>query len=118
MAVKPPRTPKPAPAAPVAFVPLTSLGGAPADPTAILAEIRRIYFKTSATTIDADLQHAVALLKTLPDEDTRERATVYMEGLNEMRKEWAGRPGPGGGAGGRGRSKGPGKRKAASAKRR
>jgi hypothetical protein len=30
----------------------------------------------------------VALLKALPDEDTRERATVYMEGLAEMRKEF------------------------------
>ena len=28
------------------------------------------------------------VLKALPDEDTRERATVYMEGLAEMRKEF------------------------------
>ena len=70
------------------FVPLRSLRPAPQSTDAILAEIRRIYFETTAKTIDGDLQHAVALLKALPDEDTRERATVYMEGLAEMRKEF------------------------------
>lgn len=95
MAVKPrSRTPaKAASGAPAAFVPLKSLSQPAADPASVLAEIRKIYFKTSAATIDADLQHAIALLKSLPDEDTRERATVYMEGLNDLRKEWAGKPG-------------------------
>ncbi len=80
---------------PVAFVPLKGLGQPAADPAALLGEIREIYFKTSAATIDADLQHAIALLMALPDEETRERATVYMEGLNDMRKEWAARSKPG-----------------------
>ncbi len=69
-------------------MPLRSLRPIPQSVDAILAEIRRIYFGTTARSIDADLQHAVALLKALPDEDTRERATVYMEGLAEMRKEF------------------------------
>jgi len=101
VAVKPSRSPKsPAPpAAPAAFVPLKALSQKPADPAALLAEIRAIYFKTSAATIDADLQHAIALLMALPDEETRERAAVYMEGLNDMRKEWAGRSKSGGARG-------------------
>jgi hypothetical protein len=70
------------------FIPLSSLRPSPSSAAEILAEIRHIYFKTSATSIDADLLHAVALLKTLPDEETRERAAVYMEGLADMRKEW------------------------------
>ncbi len=83
-----PKSPK-SPEAPAAgFVPLRSLRPIPQSIDAILAEIRRIYFETTAKSIDADLQHAVALLKALPDEDTRERATVYMEGLAEMRKEF------------------------------
>jgi len=96
VAVKPRRR-KPAaaaPGAPAAFVTLKSLSQPAADPASVLAEIRKIYFRTSATTIEADLQHAIALLRILPDEDMHERATVYMEGLNDMRKEWAGRPGP------------------------
>lgn len=72
------------------FVSLKALAGkAPSDPAAILAEIRRIYFKTTKATIENDLVHAVELLKSLPDEETRERATVYMEGLAQMRREWA-----------------------------
>ena len=71
------------------FVPLKSLKQGPPDPAAALAEIRRIYFKTSRQTIEHDFTHAIELLKRLPTEDEREKATVYMEGLAEMRKEWA-----------------------------
>jgi hypothetical protein len=53
-----------------------------------LAEIRRLYFTTTRETIDRDLAKALDLLKSLPSEEQRERATVYMEGLAEMRKEW------------------------------
>jgi hypothetical protein len=71
------------------FVPLSALrGGAARAPAEILEEIRAIYFKTTKHTIQHDLAHAIELLKTLPDEETRERATVYMEGLAQMRKEW------------------------------
>jgi hypothetical protein len=54
-----------------------------------LAEIRRLYFKTTRQTIDHDLAKALDLLKSMPSEDERERATVYMEGLAQMRSDWA-----------------------------
>lgn len=53
-----------------------------------LAEIRRLYFKTSRQTIQEDLAKALDLLKSMNSEEERERATVYMEGLAEMYKEW------------------------------
>jgi hypothetical protein len=72
------------------FVSLKSLAGrAPSTPAAILEEIRGIYFKTTRQTIENDFAHAIELLKALPDEERREKATVYMEGLAQMRKEWA-----------------------------
>jgi hypothetical protein len=52
-----------------------------------LAEIKRLYFKTTRATIDRDFDRAIDLLKALPEED-RPKATVYMEGLAEMRKEF------------------------------
>ena len=60
---------------------------------AALAEIRQIYFKTSRRTIDNDFLHAIELLKSLPDEDVRARAHVYMEGLAEMAREWSAKSG-------------------------
>ena len=71
------------------FVSLTSLKGkAPQTPEEVIAEIRQIYFKTTKNTIQNDFAHAIELLKSLPDEETRDRAHVYMEGLAEMRNEW------------------------------
>ncbi len=52
-----------------------------------LAEIRQLYFKTTRRTIDRDFDRAIDLLKTMP-EDQRHRATVFMEGLAQMRKEF------------------------------
>ena len=54
----------------------------------ILAEIRMLYFKTTAKTIERDFDRAIDLLKSIPLPEDRQRATVYMEGLAEMRKEW------------------------------
>ena len=54
-----------------------------------LAEIRRLYFKTTRQTVDQDLAKALDLLKSMGSEEERERATVYMEGLAQMRKDWA-----------------------------
>jgi hypothetical protein len=72
------------------FVSLSSLrSGAPSTPARILEDIRAIYFKTTKETIQHDLAHAIELLKALPDEETRERATVYMQGLAQMRNEWS-----------------------------
>jgi hypothetical protein len=71
------------------FIALKSLkkGGA-VEPQAALAEIRTIYFNTTRQTIDNDLAHAIELLKTLPTEEWREKATVFMQGLSEMQREW------------------------------
>ena len=53
-----------------------------------LAEIRRLYFETKPATILRDFDRAIDLLKSIGTETERERATVYMEGLAEMRKEF------------------------------
>jgi hypothetical protein len=53
-----------------------------------LAEIRRLYFRTTKQTIQQDLQRALDLLKSMASEDERERATVYMEGLAQMNRDW------------------------------
>ena len=54
-----------------------------------LEEIRKLYFNTTKKTIQKDLARAIEILKSMPDEDARERARVYMDGLSEMRSEWA-----------------------------
>ena len=54
----------------------------------ILADIKRLYFKTSEVTIDRDFDRAIDLLKSIPLPEDRQRATVYMEGLAEMRRDW------------------------------
>ena len=56
-----------------------------------LDEIRRLYFGTTPKTIQRDLDRAIDILKSLKDEDERGKAAVFMEGLNEMRKEWNGK---------------------------
>ena len=76
------------------FVPLSSLRPKARAPKEILAEIRQIYFRTTKQTIHDDLAHAIALLKSLPSEEEQEKATVYMEGLAQMRKDWAGKKKP------------------------
>ena len=53
-----------------------------------LDRIRRLYDQTTAATIERDLERAVEILKSLPDEDTRLRAAVFMDGLSQMRSEW------------------------------
>lgn len=58
-------------------------------PLDAVAEIRRLYFAATKATISRDLARAIDLLKTLPDEAARERAAVFMDGLSQMRSEWA-----------------------------
>jgi hypothetical protein len=53
-----------------------------------LAEIKRLYYRTTAQTIQADLTRALDLLKTMNSEEERERAAVYMDGLAQMRQDW------------------------------
>ena len=52
-----------------------------------LDEIRSLYFKTTKATIDRDFDRAIDLLKAMPESD-RPRATVFLHGLAEMRKEF------------------------------
>ena len=53
-----------------------------------LAEIRKIYFSTTKSTIEDDFDRAIDLIKMLPDDEAREKAAVFMEGIAQMRIEW------------------------------
>jgi hypothetical protein len=54
-----------------------------------LAEIRRLYFRTTRQSIQKDLAKALDLLKSMASEAERERAAVYMEGMAQMRADWS-----------------------------
>jgi hypothetical protein len=62
-----------------------------------LDEIRRLYFETTKGSILKDFDRAIDLLKSLETPEERQKATVYMAGLAEMRKEWAAHRPAGGG---------------------
>lgn len=53
-----------------------------------LEELRQLYYQASKATMTRDFARAIALFKSLPDDDMRERAAVYMDGLAQMRSEW------------------------------
>ena len=57
----------------------------PVDP---VAEIKRLYYAATKATIQTDLERAIELMKSLPTDEERERAAVYMDGLSQMRSEW------------------------------
>ena len=69
-------------------IPLTPVPPSQRPTPEILAEIREIYFKTTKATILRDFDRAIDLLKSIPDMEDRQRATVYLEGIAEMRKEF------------------------------
>jgi hypothetical protein len=54
-----------------------------------LVEIKRLYYSTTKESIQRDLAKAVDLLKSMATEEERERAAVYMDGLAQMRSDWA-----------------------------
>jgi hypothetical protein len=54
-----------------------------------LAEIKRLYYRTTRQTIKRDFEKALQLLKSMASEEERERAAVYMDGLSQMRSDWA-----------------------------
>jgi hypothetical protein len=54
-----------------------------------LAEIKRLYYRTSRATIKDDFAKAIDLLKSMTSEEERERVAVYMDGLSQMRSDWA-----------------------------
>jgi hypothetical protein len=53
-----------------------------------LADIKRLYHEATRATIQRDIEQAIDLLKSMANEDERERAAVYMDGLSQMRSEW------------------------------
>jgi hypothetical protein len=53
------------------------------------AEIKRLYYQASRVTIKQDFAKAIELLKTMSSEEERERVAVYMDGLSQMRSDWA-----------------------------
>jgi hypothetical protein len=53
-----------------------------------LAEIKRLYYRTTRQTIQQDLAKALDLLKSMATEEERERAAVYMDGMAQMRSDW------------------------------
>jgi hypothetical protein len=54
-----------------------------------VAEIKRLYLHATRSSIERDIARAVALLKQVATDEERERAAVYMDGLSQMRSEWA-----------------------------
>ena len=54
-----------------------------------VAAIKQLYYGATKATIQMDVERAIDLLKTLPSEEERQRVAVYMDGLSQMRSEWA-----------------------------
>lgn len=52
------------------------------------AAIKKLYYAATKATIQKDLERALDLLKTIPEEHERDRVAVYIHGLTEMRAEW------------------------------
>ena len=64
----------------------TRAGGRPID---ALDRIKRLYYGARRSTIERDLARAIDLLASIDSEEERERAAVYMDGLAQMRSDWA-----------------------------
>jgi hypothetical protein len=54
-----------------------------------VAELKRLYYNATERSIRRDVETAIDIFKTLRTEEERERAAVYMDGLSQMRSEWA-----------------------------
>lgn len=54
-----------------------------------LAAIRQLYFDATPVTIQRDFDRAIDLLRSMESEAARERATVYMHGLAELKREFS-----------------------------
>jgi hypothetical protein len=68
-----------------------------------LDEIKHLYFNATKASIQRDLSRAILLLKGMKTDEERQKAAVYMDGLSQMRSEWA--------VMGRGKKKRPGRRR-------
>lgn len=58
-------------------------------------QIKQLYYSATKATIQKDLARAIDLLKSLPNEEARQRVAVYMDGLSQMRSEWSAAAGAG-----------------------
>ncbi len=61
-----------------------------------LEQLRALYFKATPASIGEDFGRAIDTFKQITSDEDREKAAVYMDGIAEMRREWAGpgkRPG-------------------------
>ena len=54
-----------------------------------LEELRKLYFNAKRGTVKKDVIRAIDLFKKLTAEEDRQKAAVYMDGLSQMRSEWA-----------------------------
>ena len=54
-----------------------------------IAQIKQLYYEATPATVTRHLAKAITILKAMPTEEERERAAVYMDGLSQMRSEWA-----------------------------
>lgn len=57
-----------------------------------VAAIRALYFNASQATVQRDLAKAIDLFKALANDEERDKAAVFMDGLSQMRSEWGVRP--------------------------
>ncbi len=56
-----------------------------------VAQIKQLYFQAHPGTIERDLARAIEILKSIDTDEERERAAGFMDGLSELRAEWAGK---------------------------
>jgi Cdc6-like AAA superfamily ATPase len=54
-----------------------------------LDEIRSLYFNAKRSTIQKDIRRAIDLLRSMSSDADRQKAAVFMDGLSQMRSEWA-----------------------------
>jgi hypothetical protein len=70
----------------------------------VIEQLRTLYFNATQSSIGDDFGTAIDLFKQLTNDEDREKAAVFMEGIAEMRREWGA---DGRGAGTKPKHKGP-----------
>jgi hypothetical protein len=60
-----------------------------ATPRSAADEIKQLYYAATKASIAKDLERAITLLISLESDQAREDVAVYMDGLSQMRSEWA-----------------------------
>ena len=54
-----------------------------------VARIRELYLRATRHSIRRDLATAIGILKSMDTDDERQRAAVFMDGLSQLKSEWA-----------------------------